>query len=109
MKFTVVNKGEADGAEKHYLAAKQIYRQFSFFNELARTCNHLGDAYAKFHKTEEAQKSYDDSLLLYMELYRKSPGAYIDRVVNTFANLLYCICPERAAAILWEWMSAYIR
>ncbi len=95
-----VQKRELNGAEENYLAAKQIYKQFSFSNELARTCNHFGDAYLKFNKTSEALKSYTDSILLYIELYRKSPGAYIDRVINTLANILACICPEKEAAIM---------
>ena len=87
-------------AEEMYLSALNIYRALSLSNELARTYNHLGMLYTQYGKKQEADKSYFDSLLLYIELYCKSPGAYIDRIINTVANALYSLCPQTEKDIM---------
>ncbi len=82
-------------AEKAYKSAINIYRSLSFTNELARTYNHLGRLYCKFGKKDEALDCYFNSIVLYISLYRKSPGAYIDRIVNVCANTFYSLCPQK--------------
>ncbi len=88
-----------ENAEKAYLSALYIYRSLSFTNELARTYNHLGRLYCKFAKKDEALNCYFNSIVLYISLYRKSPGAYIDRIVNVCANALYSLCPQKEKQI----------
>lgn len=87
-------------AEAMYKSAIKTYSSLSFKNELARTYNHLGRLYIKFGKTEKAVKALYNSMLLYVELYRKSPGAYIDRVINTLADALYSLCPQEEKAVM---------
>ena len=93
-------KDEFERAEKMYLLALDAYRTLSYSNELARTYNHLGRLYLQFGKTQESVKSFFDSIVLYLELYRKSPEAYIDRVIKTMANALYSICPQNEKSIM---------
>lgn len=98
-------KNEFHRAEEMYKFASDIYRKLSFSNELARTYNYLGRLYTKFGKNREADKSYFESIALYTELYRKSPAAYIDRIINTLGNILYNICPEKEKTIMAELFS----
>ncbi len=93
-------KNAFERAESMYLAALDIYRTLSFPNELARTYNHLGRLYAQYGKKQEADKSYFHSVGLYIELYRKSPGAYIDRLLNTLANALHNLDPEKEKNVM---------
>ncbi len=87
-------------AEDMYIKALDIYRALSFTNELARTYYHLGRLYLKFVQTKDAVKSFFDSMILYIELYRKSPDAYIDRLINTFASALYSLGPRKEKEIM---------
>ena len=101
-------KNEFERAEEMYRSALEIYQALFFSNELARTCNHLGRLYSKFGKAQEAAQSYFRSIELYIELYRKSPAAYIDRVINTLANVLYNISAQREKDVMSGLLSAEV-
>lgn len=87
-------------AEQMYLSAIETYRSLSFTNEKARSINHLGRLYAEYGKNQEAIYQFTDSLVVYFTLYCKSPGAYIDRVLNTTANLFFALCPEKETELM---------
>lgn len=93
-------KNNFERAEKMYISALDIYRSLSFLNELARTYNYLGRLYIQFGKDREAVSSLYNSIELYTELYRKSPGAYIDRVINAVADALHALCPQEEKALM---------
>ena len=80
---------DIDGGGKYYSLAEKFYRDRGMTNELARTYNHHGLLMLNAGRKMEARKMFFLSLELYLSLYIKSPGAYIDRVINTLSNSLY--------------------
>lgn len=77
--------------EMMYLKAISIYKKLSLPNELARTYNHLGRACIDFGIFDKALANNFNSLMLYLELFVKSPGAYIDRIINVICDVLRSI------------------
>ena len=87
-------------AIQYYIKAIETYRDFNtvdnhaFDNELARTLCSLGNAYAKFADKERAWHCYSESIIIYLQLYAKSPKAFIDRVINTIGNIIHLLYPD---------------
>ena len=80
---------DIDGACKYYSLAEKFYCNRGMTNELARTYNHHGRLMLNAGRKIQARELFFLSLELYLSLYVKSPGAYIDRVINTLSNALY--------------------
>lgn len=85
---------------KYYKKALSIYKKYAvlnpgaFDNELARTYCYIGNIYVLLNKKENANKFYYCSLSLYLALYKKSPKAYIDRVINVISNVIHLLYPD---------------
>ena len=93
------NKSYSD-SEKMYYAALDIYSLLPHSNEYARTINYLARLYGECGKKQLADEKFFYAFILYIDLYKKSPGAYIDRIINTAADILHSIHPDKEKEIM---------
>lgn len=93
-------------AEMYYHKALQIYQRFStdgegvFENEIIRTTSYLATHYAENGQSKLANEYYFRALSGYIQLYCKSPTAYIDRVLNTAADIVHLLSPDTEKSVM---------
>jgi len=97
-------------AETYSLKAIDIYASVSHKNagahdtDLARNYRALANFYTRMGEESEAERYYLESILLYIKLFEKSPRAYVDRIINTIADITMLLDPIESAG----WMKEFI-
>ena len=84
---------DPEESEEYSKKAIQTYESVThkeagaFDTDLARNCNAIAKLYVKTGKRELAETFFFESVSLYIKLFKKSPRAYVDRIINTAANI----------------------
>ena len=100
---------QLDKAETYSLKAIEIYASVSqknagaFDTDLARNYHELANLYTKAGDQERAERFYLESILLYVKLFEKSPRAYVDRIINTIADITMLLDPIGSS----QWMREF--
>lgn len=95
-------------AERYYQKVMKAYQNVSrgkrggYENERARTYCYLGNHYRLNQSFDRGDECYFQSIKLYFVMYQKSPKAYIDRLINTSAEIVARLLPEQAASWMKE-------
>lgn len=81
---------------EYYNKALSIYYDYNhetaiYNSSIARTINYLGIHYEHMHDFKMAFDHYFKAFEMYFDLYLDNPNAYLDRVLNVFANMIYII------------------
>lgn len=76
---------QLDLACKEYQKAIEIYIQliesdYNAYEDMARSLKNLGNVYNKMEDYESAKKIYNESLRIYRELEKYTPGEYLERI-----------------------------
>ena len=97
-------------SEQFGLKAIEIYENITtkkagaFSSDLARNYNYMGKLYTKMELADKAQEYFYKSLTYYFELYKNSPRAFVDRIINTVANVITLLDGENINV----WMDEFI-
>ena len=96
-------------AEAYSLKASEIYTSVShkdagaYDTDLARNYREFANFYTKNGEEEKAEYYYLESIQLYIKLFEKSPRAYVDRIINTIADITMLLDPIEST----EWMKEF--
>ena len=100
-----------EDSENYSRKAIKIYQSVTkkdagaFNTDLARNCTSIGNLFARTSRRELAESCYFESLTLYILLFKKSPRAYVDRIINTSANIFALLAPDNHKELMNEFLN----